>query len=203
MNLSRDPRWARFAAQSARNAGYAETPCPLEGQPFSLPGEVAPCVQVFVRRVTFNEVAPEAFIGVYLEAFERGWRDRLIRTGLDPKHQTPTFGLHIANVLRLGLTPWAPNAPSDQDVAAVKDWLDRVFDYAKRLPSSLDSLVAAINANKIADHNVEAYLGHPVKVRGFVQWLRREHGIDIGDRLLPLLSDRTEPYDVRAMLGPD
>jgi hypothetical protein len=39
-----------------------------------------------------------------------------------------------------------------------------------------------------------------VKVRGLVEWLRRVHGIDVGERGLPLLADRTEPYDPKVML---
>ncbi len=85
----------------------------------------------------------------------------------------------------------------------MQDWLGRVFDYAKRrLPSGVPALVSAFDAGRIADHSVEAYLGHPVKVRGLVGWLRRARGIDVGERVLPLLGGRTEPYDVSAMLGP-
>ena len=51
----------------------------------------------------------------------------------------------------------------DKDVAAVRDYIDRAFEYAKRLPSSIDSLAAAIQANKIGDHEVWFYLGHSVK----------------------------------------
>jgi hypothetical protein len=65
----------------------------------------------------------------------------------------------------------------------------------------MNDLMAAIEANRIADHEVWAYLGHPVKVRGLVDWMRRAHGVDVGGRLLPLLSDRTDPYDVQTMLG--
>lgn len=63
----------------------------------------------------------------------------------------------------------------DKDVAAVRDYIDRAFEYAKRLPSSIDSLAAAIQANKIGDHEVWFYLGHSVKVRRFVQWMRLGH----------------------------
>jgi hypothetical protein len=65
----------------------------------------------------------------------------------------------------------------------------------------MDDLVQAIETNKIADHSVEAYCGHSVKVRGLIQWLRRAQGVDVSERLLPLLTDDTEPYDVAVMLG--
>jgi len=81
------------------------------------------------------------------------------------------------------------------------EWLDRAFEYAKRLPSSMESLIAAIESARMVDHTVEGYFGHPVKVRGFVEWLRRTHGVDVGGELLPGLDPRTEPYDVDAMLG--
>ena len=112
------------------------------------------------------------------------------------------FALYAANIAKLRPRPWSPNSPSDQDVASVRDWLDLLFDHAKRLPSSVDGLAAAIEANKIADHNAEAYLGHPVKVRGLVEWLHRNHGVDLRARVLPHLRDHTEPYDVNVMLGP-
>ena len=38
------------------------------------------------------------------------------------------------------------------------------------------------------------------KVRGLVEWLHRVHDIDVREPVLPLLSDRTEPYDVNVML---
>jgi 23S rRNA A2030 N6-methylase RlmJ len=91
-----------------------------------------------------------------------------------------------------------------EDVASVRDYLDRLFEYAKRLPRSIDGLVAAIQSNKIIDHEVWFYCGHPVKVRRFVQWMHHVHGVELGDRLLAGLSDETEPYDLKVMLeAPD
>ena len=125
-----------------------------------------------------------------------------MRTDSPPEYEGPAFGLNALNVRALRPRPWSPDPPSAEDVAALGEWFDRVFEYAsRRLPSSMDSLVAAIEANRIADHDVGAYHGHPVKVRGFVDWLRRTHAVDLGPRLLPLLPNRTEPYDVSVMLG--
>jgi hypothetical protein len=147
-------------------------------------------------------VAPDAWLGVYVEAFENAWRDRRFKTGLPAKRDSPVFVLSSLNFASLRPRPWVSSSPSDQEVATVAEWLDRAFEGAKRLPSSTESLLAAIESARIDDQTVEAYLGHPVKVRGFVQWLRLEHGVDLGGRLLPGLSLRTEPYDVEAMLGP-
>lgn len=84
----------------------------------------------------------------------------------------------------------------------MRDYLGQAFEYAKqRLPFSLERLVAAIEADKIGDHAVWAWFGHPVKVWGFVQWLHRTHGIDVSAHVLPTLTDRTDPYDVQVMLG--
>jgi hypothetical protein len=96
--------------------------------------------------------------------------------------------------------PWTPVPPSLQDVASLSEWFDRVFEYARGLPSSIESLVAAVEANKIGDHKVNAYRGHPLKVGALVQWMQRAHGADLGPELLPHLSDRTDPYDPSVML---
>jgi hypothetical protein len=194
--------WGALARTAAEQAGYQDAPYLLEGTAFTREGGVSPFVQVFFQRVTNTETAPVAFLGVHVTDFEREWRDRLRRTAESEVGEFPPFALHAMNVWGLMERPWSPNSPAEEDIAAVQDWLDRVFDYAKRLPPSVPALVAAIEANKIADHNVEAYLGHPVKVRGLVEWLHRNHGVDLRSRVLPLLSDRTEPYDLNIMLGP-
>jgi hypothetical protein len=202
MSPNKEPfEWAALAEQSAERARFRPVRCPMEGQAFSLGGEVSPSVQIFFRRVTFAEIAPEIFFGVHAEPFELEWHERLLRTGLAPELESPALGLHAANVAGLRPRPWSAISPSDEDVALVREWLDRAFEYAKRLPSSVTSLVASIEANRIVDHSVEAYVGHPVKVRGFADWLRRVHGVEVGERLFPLLSDRTEPYDLDIMLG--
>jgi len=195
--------WAALAKASAERAKFEDVRSPLDDQSFSLGGEVSPCLQVSFQRVTFTEVAPEVYFGVYTEEFEREWRDRLLRSALPPKFRdSPPFLLHSANVASLRPRPWSPNSPSDEDVVAVEQWLDRAFAYAaERLPHSMTDLAAAIEANRIGDHPMGFYAGHPVKVRAFVDWTRRTHGVDLGARLLPLLSDRTDPYDLKTMLG--
>lgn len=195
--------WGALARTAAERAGFQDGPYQLEGNTFNRKGVVSPLVQVFFQRVTNTETAPVAFVGVHVDDFEREWRDRLLRTTVSEVGEFPPFALHAMNIAAFRPRPWSQNLPGDEDIAAVRDWLDRVFDYAnRRLPSSVAALAAAIEANKIADHNVEAYLGHPVKVRGLVGWLRRVHGVDVSGRVLPLLGDRTEPYDVSVMLDP-
>jgi len=187
---------------AARRAGYQRAPYLLEGDTFSREGVISPLVQIFFQRVTNTETAPVAFLGLHVNDFEREWRDRLRRTTVPEANEFPPFALHALNIRALRERPWSPNLPSVQDIVILQDWLDCVFDYAKRLPSNLPSFAAAIEANKIADHSVEFYLGHPVKVRGLVEWLRRNHGVDLSERVLPLLGDETEPYDLSVMLGP-
>lgn len=195
--------WGALARMSAAHAGFHVVGSSKWGDEFSLSGDVAPWVHVSFRRVTNRETAPDVRLGVRTTEFERDWRARLERTAVSGTDEFPPLGLYFMNIGALMPRPWSPNSPAEQDIAAVQDWLDRVFDYAKRrLPSSVVALAAAINADRIADHNVEAYLGHPVKVRGFVEWLRHMRGVDVRERVLPLLSDRTEPYDVSIMLGP-
>ncbi len=179
-------------------------PFPTAEPAFRLEGEVAPYLEVFFEHVTNTHVAPEALLGIYVEEFERDWCERLQRTSKPLAGERPPFLLLAANVKPLMQRPWSPKSPSPQDVAAVRDYLERTFEYAKRLPSSIDGLTAAIQANKIGDHEVWFYLGHAVKVRRFVEWMRRVRGIDLGDRLLAGLGDETEPYDVKVMLdAPD
>lgn len=199
--MGRNLPWSGIAEEAAGRAGFTKPPYPLLGQAFYLGGEVSPSVLVGFQRVAPKTVAPEVAVGVYIEPFEREWLDRLLRTDSSPEYEGPAFGLHGANVRALRPRPWCSDPPSAEDIAALGEWFDRAFEYAKRLPSSMDSLVAAIEANRIADHDVGAYHGHPVKVRGFVDWLRRARGVDLGPKLLPLLPDRTEPYDVNVMLG--
>jgi len=195
--------WSALARTFAAHASFHVVGSSRWGEDFSLPGDVAPWVQVSFQRVTNRETAPDVRLGVWLADFERDWRARLEHTAVSEIGEFPPLGLYFMNIASLMPRPWAPNPPADEDIAAVREWFDRVFDYAKRrLPSSVAALAAAVEANKIADHNVEAYLRHPVKVRGLVGWLRRTHGIDISERVLPLLGDRTEPYDVSVMLGP-
>ena len=193
--------WDALATRSAERGGFERLGSYLEGQPFGLGGAVSPTVQVFFQRITFTEVGPVVWLGVYVDAFEDEWRDRRLMTGLPAKGQSPVFALDGANVRCLSPRPWVSISPSDQEVADMAEWLDRAFEYAKRLPSSMESLIAAIESTRMVDHTVESYLGHPVKVRGFVEWLRRTHGVDVGGELLPGLDPRTEPYDVDAMLG--
>ena len=196
--------WAALAVQAAEAAGYARVPFPAAALAFRLDGKVAPYVDIFFQHVTNTHIAPEVHLGVYVEEFERDWCERLQRTSEPVAGERPAFLLLINNVKQFIERPWSPRLPSEQDIAAVRDYLDRAFEYAKRLPCSMDSLVAAIQANKIADHEVWFYCGHPVKVRRFVQWMRRVCGIDLGDRLLAGLRDETEPYDVNVMLdAPD
>jgi len=171
------------------------------GDAFRLPEPVSPCVQFFIQPVSPSEIAPLVFFGVFVDAFEADWRDRLLQTDLSPDLDDLPFGLHVANIASLMPRPWVPTSPSDEDVRAIQVWLERVFEYARRLPASMADLLAAIEMNKIADHDLSSYRGHSVKVRGFVQWLRRTHGIDVSERLLPMLTDRTDPYDVEVMLG--
>ena len=187
--------------QSAKHAGFKPAPRPLLGQTFILGGEVSPSVQVFLQCVTDTDVAPYVYFGVYVEAFEQDWHDRLLRTDVPPESEGLPLSLHSLNMKSLSPRPWCPIPASVQDAASVREWLDRAFEYARRLPSSIDSLVAAIEANRIVDHILEAYLAHPVRVRGLLQWLRREHGVSLEERVLPLLSDRTGLYDVQMMLG--
>ena len=194
--------WNALARAAAGRAGFHDAPYSLEGDTFTRHGAVSPFVQIFFRRVTNTETSPAAFVGVHVDEFEREWRGRLRRTAVSELGEFPPFALHVANMAVLRPRPWSPNSPSAEDVASVEEWLDRVFDYAKRLPSSLPALVAAIEANKIGDHIVEFYLGHPVKVRGLVEWLGRTHGVDVRERVLPLLGDDTEPYDLNVMLRP-
>jgi len=193
--------WPALAKDAALRAGFERVGYPLQGgEAFRLAGPVSPCVQFFIQRVTSSKMAPLAFVGVYVEAFEGEWRDRLLQTDLSPELDDLPFGLHVGNVASLGPRPWVPTSPSDQDASAAQDWLVRVFAYARRLPSSMDDLVAALKTNNIADHILRAYRGHSVKIRGLVQWLRRTHGIDVSEQVLPLLTDRTEPYDAQRML---
>jgi hypothetical protein len=197
-------QWGLLIRRAADRAGYQDVHGHLRGEAFSLGGEVSPSVQVFIQPVTNADVAPIVFFGLHVNDFERDWRARLGRTALPAEFRDdPPFCLNAVNVKTLGERPWSPKSPSDRDVAAVQDWLDRAFVYARSLPANMPGLIAAIEANHIGDHEVWAYLGHPVKVRGFVGWLSRAKGVDLGARLLPLLSDRTEPYAVNAMLGPD
>jgi hypothetical protein len=196
--------WAALAEQAARAAGYARLAFPTAEPAFRLEGEVAPYLEVGFQHVTNTHVAPEVHLGIYIEAFERDWCERLQRTSEPLAGERPAFLLLIGNVKQFMERPWSPKSPSPQDVAAVRDYLDRAFEYARRLPRSIESLAAAIQANKIGDHAVWFYRAHPVKVRRFVQWMRRVHGLDLGDRLLAGLADRTEPYDVKVMLdAPD
>jgi hypothetical protein len=192
--------WAALAGQAAEAAGCARVPFPTAEPAFRFEGEVAPYLEVGFQHVTNTHVAPEALLGIYVEAFERDWCERLLRTSEPLAGERPPFLLLAANVKQFTERPWSPKSPSPQDVANVRDYLDRAFEYAKRLPSSIDSLAAAIQANKIADHEVWFYLGHSVKVRRFAQWMRLVHGVDLGDRLLTGLDDETEPYDVKVML---
>jgi hypothetical protein len=192
--------WAALAERSAEAAGYRRLHFPTAEPAFRLEGEVAPYLEVFFQHVTNTHVAPEALLGIYVEAFERDWCERLQRTSEPLTGERPPFLLLAANVKELMQRPWSPNSPLPPDVDAVRGYLDRTFEYAKRLPSSMETLVAAIQANKIGDHEVWFYRGHSVKVRRFVQWMRRVHGVDLGDRLLAGLDDETEPYDVRVML---
>jgi hypothetical protein len=205
MNQNRARRgfaWDALSRAAAKRAGYQDAPYQLEGMSFLRKTGVSPFVQVIFRRVTASDTAPAAYLGVHVDEFEREWRGRLRLTAESGIGEFPPFALYSMNIEPIMERPWSPNSPSDQDVASVEAWLDRAFEYAKRLPSSLPALVTAIVANRIADHPLEFYLGHPVKVRGLVQWLLRVHDVDVRERVLPLLSDRTEPYDVNVMLGP-
>jgi hypothetical protein len=92
--------------------------------------------------------------------------------------------------------------PSDEEISSMQDWLSKAFEYAKRLPVSMDDLVKAIETNKLVDHELSAYFGHPVKVRGLIYWLRRTQAANVGARALQMLSDRAGQYDVKAMLAP-
>lgn len=194
--------WADLARQSAEAAGFRPARWRLAAGSFGLARQVSAYVRVGFQRVTNVNVAPEVFVGMYTEEFELEWSDRLTRTSLPPEfEEAPPLSLHALNIDRLCPRPWPANSPSDQDVAEVRDYLDRAFEYARGFPSGVDDLAAAIHSDRLGEHSVEAYLGHPVKVRGFVQWLHRRHGIDVGERVLPLLTDRTGQYDVRAMLA--
>jgi hypothetical protein len=196
--------WIALTRQSAERFGFGNAQWPLEAGSFGLGGEVSPYVAVRLQQVTHTDIAPEAFIGIYSEPFERAWGERLKRTSLPPRFQeSPPFVLNALNVEPLSRRPWVPRSPSEPEIAELRAYLERTFNYAKCLPSSVGDLVAAIEADRIGDDRVEAYLGHPVKVRGFVDWLRRTIGVDLAPRLLPKLMDLTEPYDLKAMLGTD
>lgn len=195
--------WTALAKGSAERAGFAEAPWPLRSWSFGLLGEVSPYVEIYFQQVTNTNAAPAVYLGMYAEAFELEWGDRLRRTSLPQLYEEPPpFMLFALNIDCLCPRPWPSNSSSDQELAEVRDYLDRAFEYAKGFPTSVDRLVAAIQADRLGEHNVWACRGHSVKVRGFVQWLHRVHGIDLGDRLLAGLSDETEPYDVDVMLGP-
>jgi hypothetical protein len=174
----------------------------MVGASFSLGGEIAPSVEIFFQRVSTAEIAPEVFLGIYADRFEDEWRERLKKTGLSAVGGSPALGLHIANVSSLRPRPWSPFLPSAHDVDALEGWLDRVFEYATQLPSSVQSLANAITRGRILEEKLLIWMGHPVKVRAFSQWLTRTYNIQIGDDVLRLLEDRTEPYDVDIMLGP-
>jgi len=139
---SNDPEWIALAEQAAKRAGFEAVRYPLVGQAFSLGGEVAPSLQLFFQRVTFTEIAPEAFLGVYVEAFEREWGERLSRTVLPPEFDgdSPPFALHIANVGRLRPRPWVSNSPTEEGVAAVLDWLGRAFEWRPSRPTGWASI---------------------------------------------------------------
>jgi hypothetical protein len=195
--------WKDLARQSAERFGFHHVGWPLAAGSFGQGGEVSPHAEIRFQRVTTTEVAPAAFVGVYAEAFEREWGERLKRTSLPPRfEESPPFVLHALNIDELGARPWVANKPSGQDVAEMRDYLARVFSYATTLPSSFSDLVKAIEARRIGGYDIGAYLGHPFKVRGFVEWLQRERNLSIAESVLPLLSDRVGPYDVAVMLAP-
>jgi hypothetical protein len=196
--------WPKLFAQLAESAGFRPVRWPLRSGSFGISREVSPYVDVSFRHVTNVDVAPDIYLGVYAEEFEHEWGERLKRTPLPPRFdEPPPFLLYAFNVASLMPRPWVPRSPSDQHIGEMLHYLERVLDYARQFPSNIDSLVAAIQANRIAEHTVEAYLCHPVKVRGFVQWLIRTHGIDVSEYVLPHLTDMTDPYDVPVMLGED
>lgn len=194
--------WASVVRRSAVKAQFLDTPL-LRGQAFNLGGEVAPSVQVFFQPVTKVQVAPIAFLGIYVEQFERAWMDRLRQTALSSEapQEDPPFVTLADNFVGLRPRPWAPpRSPSGEDIATTEDWFGRVFAYAKRLPRSMPDLISAIAEDSIDGEGLWAYLGHPVKVRGFAEWLRRTRGVNVAEQLLPQLEDRTDPYDVALML---
>jgi len=194
--------WTSLVRTSADKAQFHDAPF-LRGQAFSLGGDVAPSVQVFFQPVTNAQTAPIAFLGIYVEEFERSWLDRLRKTASSSEapQEDPPFVTLADNVASLRPRPWAPpQSPSGEDVAAMQDWFGRVFAYAKRLPSSMPDLIGAIAEDNIDGEALWAYFGHPVKVRGFVEWMRRTRGVNVAAKMLRQLEDRTDPYDVAAML---
>jgi hypothetical protein len=195
--------WDDLAIRSAQRSGFERLSGGyLAGDPFSFGGAVSPCVQVFFQRTTSTELGPVAWLGVYVEAFESEWRDRLLMTDVPAEGESPVLALDSRNVRRLRPRPWVSVTPSEPEVSDMTAWLDRAFEYARLLPSSMEDLIAVIDSTRIVDQTLESYLGHPVKVRGLVAWLFRTQGVDVSGRLLPLLPDRTDPYNVDAMLGP-
>jgi hypothetical protein len=192
--------WALIARISAERAHFQDAPL-LHGDSFRLGGDVAPSVQVYFQRVAGRRIAPTAILGVHVEDFEREWRERLKRAKSRDLEGNPPFGRQAINVDGLSPRPWvAPTQPPPEDIAAMRRWFDRVFASVRRFPQSMPSLIDAIEHDNIDGAPLWCYMGHPVKVRGFVQWLRRTHGVNLGEHLLPTLEDRTEPFDVNVML---
>ena len=196
--------WASLVRLSAERAGFNKSTL-LRGQSFSKGGEVSPSLQFFLQRVTNTEVAPIAWLGVYVEEFEREWLDRLRHVTSSPQDldEDPPFCLLADNIERLRPRPWAPaNTPSSEDAASMRLWCDHVFEHAEALPSSMPDLITAITKNDLDGRGCKLWncVGHPVKVRGFVGWLARNHGLVIPERRLAELPDRTEPYDLSVML---
>jgi hypothetical protein len=193
--------WSPFIRQSAERAGFREGTL-LRDQSFSLGGEVSPSVQASFQTVTRTQVAPVVYFGVYIPEFEREWRDRLrqVATKSADLGGAPPFLSLAANAESLRRRPWPAKTPSSEDVAEMREWFGKVFDHAKCWPHSMEGLVSSITGNDMGGEELWAITGHPVKVRGLVQWLRRAHGVDVAKHLLPLLRSGTDPYDVSVML---
>jgi hypothetical protein len=196
----KDGPWIAVAREAASRAQFRPVETPLQGEAFCLPGEVCPSVQVFFQKITRSEIAPDAWLGLYVPEFERDWRERLPSGPLKSLPDEPPLGVLAANIERLRPRPWVAASPTAQGVAAVGEWLDRAFECAATFPTNMPSLIETIRRNNIAGFELWALHGHPVKVRGFAGWLRRTHGVDLSESLLRGIDSRVEPYDASVML---
>src|ERR1700722_16448467 len=119
--------WDALARHAAGQAGYERLQFATVAPAFRLNGEVAPYLDILFQPVTDTHLAPEVHLGIYIEEFERDWCERLQRRSQPVTGERPAFLLLADNVKQFMERPWSPKSPSPQDVAAVRDYLDRAF----------------------------------------------------------------------------